>query len=652
MRTKVTLVLVFLNVALFFFIFKFERSWRTERASLEARRRVLGAEAADLRSIAVMTNAPNGTGGFTLARRGEAWWLAAPLEWPANPQAVSALVQELQFLEHVSSFNVADLAQNNQHLAEFGLESPRMKVKFSSGEGSAAIERTLLIGDTTKDGNRLYLLSADGTRIHVVKRALADSLALPIDQLRSDALLDIAVFEARALNVQAGGARVRISREGAQSPRWRFETILDARASKTAVEVALNGLNALHPKIFNPPNPPATPPSAAPALKVTLEGNNRSETLFIGEPIGPTAIPAGVATAPDVEYFAQLDHRSALFTVAIPAELMAMLRNASVALREKHILDFDPRAVTAITLTAPVSPNVPSLTLQRLEAPAGSAPDAPASWQIVRRGAAAAAPQTPLAADRAAVQRLLDQLAALAATKFPTESATNADLENWGFKRPAREVTLTFGAGTPPLTLSLGTDAQRIVYALVGTAAPGSSIYTVDRAILDDELPVEARAWRERQLPALPAVAHITALKLTDLTGSQVLLDASLDAGGHVPATTPNRTAVETIVAALRSLRAKNFLQDGFSEKIFVAGDERAWRYKLDYTIALPGGAGGEQSSVKTLLFTERVGGAQTLAGSAELDAVFEIEQPVLDALWAIVYHDPGPPPELPETKK
>ncbi|MEY3773465.1 MAG: hypothetical protein RLZZ129_245, partial [Verrucomicrobiota bacterium] len=41
MRTKVTLVLVFLNVALFFFIFNFERHWRTERASLEARRRVL-----------------------------------------------------------------------------------------------------------------------------------------------------------------------------------------------------------------------------------------------------------------------------------------------------------------------------------------------------------------------------------------------------------------------------------------------------------------------------------------------------------------------------------------------------------------------------------------------------------------------------------
>lgn len=70
MRTKVTLVLVFLNAALFFFIFKFERTWRTERASLEARRRVLGPEAADIRTLAVTSTAPGGS--FTLARRGEA----------------------------------------------------------------------------------------------------------------------------------------------------------------------------------------------------------------------------------------------------------------------------------------------------------------------------------------------------------------------------------------------------------------------------------------------------------------------------------------------------------------------------------------------------------------------------------------------------
>ena len=58
MRTKVTLVLVFLNVALFAYIFHFERAWRTEAASREARRRVLGPEAARITTLEV--EAPGG----------------------------------------------------------------------------------------------------------------------------------------------------------------------------------------------------------------------------------------------------------------------------------------------------------------------------------------------------------------------------------------------------------------------------------------------------------------------------------------------------------------------------------------------------------------------------------------------------------------
>ena len=159
-------------------------------------------------------------------------------------------------------------------------------------------------------------------------------------------------------------------------------------------------------------------------------------------------------------------------------------------------------------------------------------------------------------------------------------------------------------------------------------------------------MPIVPRAWRERQLPELPAAARLTALKITDLNGNQVLLDVSLDANGHAPAATPHHPDVEKIVTQIRSLHAKSFYQDGFTDKVLIAGDERTWRYRLDYTITLPGGAGGDQASVKTLLFIERVGGAQQLAGSAEFDAVFEIEQPFLDALWAITYgpRDPGPP--------
>jgi hypothetical protein len=132
MRTKVTLVLLFLNVALFFFIFQFERRWRIEEGWKEARRRVLGAEAADIRSLEISGGGPGHA--LALAKRGDVWFVTAPLEWPANPNAVSRILTELQFLEHETSFNVSDLAKNGQSLADYGLDKPRLTIALTSGD--------------------------------------------------------------------------------------------------------------------------------------------------------------------------------------------------------------------------------------------------------------------------------------------------------------------------------------------------------------------------------------------------------------------------------------------------------------------------------------------------------------------------------------
>src|SRR5665213_2870239 len=167
MRSKVTLVLLFLNVALFFFIFYFERDWRVERASQEARHRVLGVEAADIRSLEVTGTAPGSS--FSLEKRGDAWFLTKPVEWPANPVAVSHILNELQVLENVASFSTRDLEKNGQKLADYGLDQPKLTLGFSSGdEGSAGSGRTtvLRIGDAVKVGEHLYVLSSDGEKIH------------------------------------------------------------------------------------------------------------------------------------------------------------------------------------------------------------------------------------------------------------------------------------------------------------------------------------------------------------------------------------------------------------------------------------------------------------------------------------------------------
>ncbi len=637
MRTKVTLVLLFLNVALFFFIFQFERRWRTEDNWKEARRRVLGAEAADLRSLEITT--ANRT--LALTRRGDTWFFARPIEWPANPNAISRIVNELQFLEHETSFSVADLSRNGQSLADYGLDQPRLTVTFTSGEpGSDTVGRPtqLRLGDVTKDGLRLYLLSPDGERIHVVNQSLARSLSLTFEELHADTIFTIPVFEARSLNLQTAAPaslRIRLRRDGS---RWSFETPIIARASKNATELAINGLNALRVRSFVTQDAPATLPAERPSLRISLEGNNRRETLILGDELGATAIPSGPATSPDKEYYAQLDGRSALFTVAIPAALKSSLDRAQEALREARILELDPSRVTSINL---LSPDEQSLTLQRLETT--NSAGAP-TWQIVLRGEGAQGPQT-LPADADAVTRLLGRLSLLSATRFQSDAPRDADLETWGFNRPEREITIST-LNSSPVTLQIGLPTRRDGFAYARLAGSSASVYAIDPEILR-ETPVNPAAWRQRVLRDLPAGARITAIKLTDLSDGVVLLNTTLSPGGQPDTESVPAAEIAALLPNLRTLRAREFIRDQFVDQLVFAGAERRWRYRLDTTITLTGGA-GEQVSTSELFLSPRLGGDQQLAASREFNAVFLIEQPLLDQLWKIVEgpRDPGPASE------
>ncbi len=621
MRSKVTLVLLFLNVALFFFIFYFERDWRIERASQEARRRVLGAEAANIRSLEVTGSSPGSS--FSLERRGDAWFLTRPVEWPANLNAVSRILNELQFLEHETSFSTRDLEKNGQKLADYGLDQPKVTLSFTSGDEGAAGRTTVLrIGDTTKVGDHLYLLSADGQKIHVVARSLADSLSIPFDQLRSDVIYSIQVFEARSLNLQTAApsnVRVRLDREGS---RWLFRTPVNARAGKNSTELAINALDALRVKSFVLQDPPATAPSTAPLLRVTIEGNNRHETLFVGAQTDEANV-----------YYAQLEDRRAIFTVPIPVGLMNTLRNAADDLRDRHILDFDAGAVTSVTLSAL---NQPELALQRLESAGGGHE---AGWQIIRRGGGAQGSQT-LAADSAAVQRLLEQLETLSAQRFQSDAPTNADIEDWGFNRPEREVALTIG-GSPPtqITLQIGlpTKRENVAYARI---AGLPSVYAVEPDILRDTS-ASPLAWRERALKTLPASARITSLTLTNTGDNAVVYSRKLAEnetwdGALAAEPAPRRAAISAVLLELRNLRAASFVKDGFPDKVFAAGEVRSWKYRLDAAVSLPGGTGTGQVDTMTLWLAERTGGSEQLAGSKEFGAVFAIEQPLLDALWTL----------------
>jgi hypothetical protein len=168
-------------------------------------------------------------------------------------------------------------------------------------------------------------------------------------------------------------------------------------------------------------------------------------------------------------------------------------------------------------------------------------------------------------------------------------------------------------------------------------------------ADLIDHASLSPLAWRDRAVgEPLPANAKITAIRLVDLENKNAPIDIAFGPNGEPTPAPGDPKAVQSLIAALRNLRAKEFLPGGYTEKVPAGGEERPWRYELTATIALPGAAAPAQTSTLALSLTERIGGNEQFAGSKSLDVVFALEQPMIDALWSLAYgaRELGPKPE------
>ncbi|HEU5080284.1 MAG TPA: DUF4340 domain-containing protein [Opitutaceae bacterium] len=682
MRTKVTLVLIFLNVAVFFSVFYLKVSVPTAQHEGS----LLGPEVVNIQSLEI--SAANRPAPVRIERRGDGWVLTQPLDWPANEFAVNRIVNELQQLRSEASFPVKELAKSGQSLADYGLDKPPLTVSLTPAPvptNPTPQPIVLRIGDTAKVGNRLYILSPDGERVHVVQRSLAESLLVKLEDLRSDTLFSIPVFEVRSLNLQTGapaGSKVRIARSNS---RWIFETPFSARANKNETDVAVSRLNGLRIQSFIDPRSPEplrlTPDDMT--LRITLEGNNRRETLIVGGRVRdsiavnapgatpaatptPTALPsaadaanaatANAATSADGDlYFAKMEDKAPVFTVAIPTSLLDALRNAQETLRDRRILDIDPASITSLTLSGA---GQAELTLQRLEST--STNPLSSAWQMIRHADDRSPQSVP--ADREIIDHLIQHLCELTAQKFESDAPIETALEKYGFNRPARTFKFSLATGqsaasgatttATPLMLLLGIGEDHKVYAKLDSP---NYVYLVPDEILA-QTPIDPLAYRERLLRDLPAGAKIAGLKLVDLSNQDVLLDVTLPLPADTAANAQSperRAAIETLATQLRTLRAKRFVRERFTKTILVNGEERPWHYQLVSTIALVGG-NGTQNATSVLFLSDRTGGNTQFIGAPDpgFDVVFEAEQPLLDALFTLIYgsRDPGPsaPPQRP----
>jgi len=628
MRFKFTVFLLVLNVITFGLILSLNKkaeqlSAQTGGLSGMIGRGVIEADRIELNGNGL--DAPR-----ILEHDGSSWSITQPMQWSANYFAVNRILNQLQFLEEEASFSLAEIEQTGQSLADYGLEEPWLQLKISNHDESIELS----VGTVTEIGNNFYLLGPNGKDIFVVNEQVIQSLLVDLGDLRNREIFDIPVFEIDALSLEIStpeaavgnsNFRVRIART---NTGWIFEAPLSAEADATQVANTINTLTAAKVVEFKEleTSDPILQGLENPAMRVTLHGNKRRQTLLIGNKV-PTSDAKEAPT-----YFARIEDNPTVFTIA--AEPFDKLREAEEALRERSFMSIDPKALTSIEL----SEGDLQIRLQKLET--GN------SWQVVESNVDTNI--QPRHADPGIIAKLIDDLKNLRASGFAVDSPTPTDFDRLGFNVPRRTIKLSLGDDTTTLLIAHPENENEMLYARSDKA---EYIYTVNRRATLKAIPLNAAYYRKRTLEKLPQAAKIKSLQLQNLLTGQVIFSYSLEDEDRIwlkalidlPKT--HREATLSLLEAIRHFRVKTYLIDEYTDAYPLDSETtRPWVFRLSAELLLPGDE-TDRSETRTYVFTHRFSGSIQVGASEKHNAIFEIPQETIDALYVLT-DDMQPPPE------
>lgn len=605
MRTQITIALLAANLVLFGFIVYLNHTGHPDRVAREQTRKIFGPEATNLDFLEIQLGDDEPR---VLRLESGKWQIKAPIQWPANLFAVNRILQQLEFLEKETSFRTGDLTRTGQTLEQYGLETPQATLLFGRGSRRQQVS----IGAPTDVGNRLYILDPTGEWIHVVHREFAEALSLNLEQLQSETIFHIPLFEVQSLNLQVGAhSRVRLDRS---ETRWRFETPFQTGADRRVVEAVINRLNGLQIRRFESSLDVAEAGLDNPMMRITLEGNSRRETLLVGNPV-----PESPGRA-----YAKLADNPTIFT--LDSEPLQVFENAQDLLRNRKLLEFSPDRVTSVKVEAPGRSEV---LLQRLETN---------EWQIVSRYADQSVRILPAGTEL--VDRLLASLDETYVLRFENDAPSDADLARYGFDRPQRLVTLE------------GDDSISVVLGAYVPDSEGSTLYaklsnsrfvhTLDASLLR-ETPADENHFRDRLLLPQPAGATITSLKIRDLASGEIVFETALSANATTweeavtDLSAEQGEAVLALLPELRNLQVESYVRDDFSSVIELDGKTIEFAYALEAELLLVGGETSTKSSLEIQL-TNRLGGQTLLGGLRRLKVTFSLRQSFIDALAPLLF--------------
>ena len=346
------------------------------------------------------------------------WALTRPLAVRADARKVSELLADLSGLR-VTDF----VSESPRDVSAYQLDEPEREVTVWTGESG----KTLQIGRTsTNDPSKVYAKLKSTDSIYTVPSATVQKFAIQANDLRDAQVLAFAEGDVHGIEVLHGTDKISLVHT---DTTWKIATPVAAAADDTAVQQLLRHLGGLNARQFTADV--ATDLDkyglAAPMATVSLrgEGTNLLAQLLVGA--------LDVSNA--VRFVKRVDEP---FVYGVETNIAAWLPANWLTLRARELADLKPEQITKLT----VEKKSGKVTVQR---------DADKKWKLLET--------VQGVIDNDALQRLLDEFAALPAEEFVREGRDN--LAEFGLDQPEATLTATVGDKTYTLVLGKPQDAGR-----------------------------------------------------------------------------------------------------------------------------------------------------------------------------------------------
>ncbi len=342
-----------------------------------------------------------------VVRRGEAWRLVRPLEYPAQTRSIEALLDALEHLVPVTWISGTELRQRPQDAAAYGLTPPHSSLILSCGEG----HRQLLIGSLTPPGDQVFVQVVGAQGICVLDAEVLKWIPDKANAWRDTAMFDLGADSFDSVQVTVGERVMELKRDSA-GPAWQIVRPMQARADAVRLQKLIQSLRNLGVREFVSDDPRADRVAwglQPPQLEMVFaQGTNVLQKLQFGDPVpGLSNAVYAVALGPSA-------------VVVVASECLQEWQATPNEFRDRQLLRL-PRELTAVEVRNGETFSLVNITN--------------GTWRIEPMG---------VPADTVTVQRFLQGIEELRVTRFVKDVVAEPDLPQDGLTPPAFQVVFRF----------------------------------------------------------------------------------------------------------------------------------------------------------------------------------------------------------------